>query len=328
MSSSHIRVLEHTGIGGNLNDLKIDRDDCVMIIDDLDVLERWTEGKNLELRRDRTLNSYLDNVAKGICQLLTGSPVLAFTALPLRCGLNAVAYNQDRCAISDGTTYGDLLFGPEFAGLRIGFWDRPAVNIPLLLLATRIVETLHDLNSVGEGQMEELTAAIERRWSAQRSRAFCTRSISALRQALGSNRVDLVIGGGAWLHRDEARFRTFVPKEGALLWLECASLLTATDNAGGSGLQSFARRLLDPNVQKEIAIGEEYSACPVIALPELWKEDKHDIRKIFVDETLDVVANDRHLRRAPKDQATWANWLKAWQRIKERSLYEDKATDQ
>lgn len=301
-----VHVLTHEGIQGPLWTLAlwergVDDDKAWeryfdIIIDDLDTLVRWHKTKQIKLFEceaqdcKQDLEELLNPISPGI-KLYTLEH--GFALVPIRCGVNAIAFNRDTYAEKslkkNLSSYKVLLKylcknGKTPGGLKLGLWDHAYSSLALLLVALGFRS---ELGMVHEAQSQDFEKLVTTNFIETENKPFKVYSdISKMAENLHQGRnIDVVLGGGSWLMSSKrTKIDSFVPKEGALLWVEAAGVLRSNRGNDWTKPMGWVKNLITPEAQEKLRETYPYTSCPVVdaVVKKLrYKHDNNDASKIF-----------------------------------------------
>ncbi len=335
-----ITVLTHEGLQGKIDSLEIwprndPRDDkgdsFELIIDDFDGLGEMLELEDIQLyrrryRRKGKFNSTIEALVSGTAN---------FYFIPIRCGLNAVAWNiAVDCKVAKVADVKAITDQAEY--LKIGLYDNMGASLPMLIQAIYERERifLQDEELLGKliQYLSQLQAEIQKTDGPNFKLFQLYSKIEDLGFALqNGTEVQVVLGGGAWLTNpqttDSPSVRVGLPGEKMLgmVWIEGAAVVGA--QPPDDHLEKFLEQhLLNDEYQKGLLIGPGYGCCPVTksALTELIKQDAElgsfssgarqtveEARAIFQPNGL--LAPRLLMRQTPKKVV---EWRRAWETIR------------
>src|SRR5579862_9518486 len=280
-----ISVVTHEGIHGKIGTLEMwprndprdeHGDPFELIIDDFDALSIMSTESSIQLEAKTPKGSQL--LLKHIAERLRiDAEDERFLFIPVRCGLNALAWNN-RYNLSNLARYSDVLdrVSPNF---RVAIYDNSGATLPILIRCLRD-EQLKKLDSVFEADgrdFDELFAVLEQHQTRLRrerpnAKLFSLyQQIDTLAQELQSGeRVQAVLGGGAWLANPKrmraATVSAAIPKEDyGFLWIEGCALLTGAHDDLDHILQFIEQEILSMSYQLSMIGARPYGSIPATA---------------------------------------------------------------
>jgi class 3 adenylate cyclase len=374
-----ITVLTHEGLRGKIDSLKIwprggecDGDSFEVLIDDFDGIHYLNSGIKERINfYQPTKNStksrsiIVDELQKRISDQdhFKGEGTFFFT--PIRCGLNAIAYNETAGDfLKSKRSYAEILNDScDDDGISLGLYENPWASLCVIADAyfrqidrkdtpASIYTTMDEENwRAATGWLLYLQKRFQRRGDST-SRLF--RLFSEIRTsslALQENRVNIFIGGGAWLGNSKYRvnypkkIKSMVPQGSrGYIWVEGATVLSEAISSKswniGQFEEDFDKTLLDEGYQDGLTIGLEYGATPVRessirklltdeGVARLFGSELDDLEdgpRATVDETRLIynvengriyISDNCRLRRRPRKDHL-RHWLDAWELIREK----------
>lgn len=285
LNTKGITVITHEGIHGKIGTLQIwprndprddEGDSFEIIIDDFDGLAIMSHEKSLDLTPRGRIN-----VSKEVSSALRlPAEREEFLFVPIRCGLNAIAWNTKHDFSKIGR-YAEIL--EQINGsFEVALYDNAGASLPVLLRC--LPEQYFRTKSVfdaGKDEFVELNKLLQvhqRRYrdriGNQEAKLFVLHpKIDQLAKELQyGDLVDVVLGGGAWL-ANPRRFpgkrelvASGIPKKDqGFLWVEGTALLRGAGTSEETKqIVEFLRDvLLDPEYQESLISAYPYGATPV-----------------------------------------------------------------
>ena len=197
--------------------------------------------------------------------------------IPVRCGLNDIVLNLElskdqlpnqTIALLEATS------GPNYPGLsysdfslekllvnnsdrKIGLWNWYLPTLSVLLL-TKGISPIEKIWQQTQQTIEEITEDIVK----NRNKFLLYDTPERATFGLENNEVWILFGGGTCLLPGDSelrkKFKSVIPEQGAILWVECASMLADSELS-----KSFIDFILQKDVQCKLANRRAYRACPV-----------------------------------------------------------------
>jgi class 3 adenylate cyclase len=280
-----ISVVTHEGIHGKIGTLEMwprndprdeHGDPFELIIDDFDALSTMSAENSIQLEAKAPKGSQL--LLRHISeQLLVDAEDEKFLFVPVRCGLNALAWNN-RYDLSNLSRYSEVL-GSVSPTFQIAIYDNSGATLPVLIRCLPD-ERLKKFKSVFEADSRDFELLYKvlgehqtRLQTERRDAKLFTlyQKIDPLALALQSGRrVHAVLGGGAWLANPK-RMPTMtvtaaIPKDDyGFLWIEGCALLTGAHDELDHILQFIEQEILSTNYQLSMIGARPYGSIPVTA---------------------------------------------------------------
>lgn len=315
LNARGVTVLTHEGLRGKIDSLRIwprngyeqaEADQFQFIIDDFDSLQAMHSEKIVSLAPG---NQQTDETL--VAPAFPDSQQFVF--IPIRCGLNAVAWHHRHGEIVERhSSYRETIehasADPRF---RIGLYDNVGASLSILVNAfCPDLEGDEVFSHDSEEHLERVKSELKKLQDLAGKNRKLFRlygGIERLSRALNADQIDAVLGGGAWLANPKAkdqRIRTHIPPESmGFLWIEGAALVSNLQG-GTRKLYEFLRdSVLTDSYQTSLMEGLPYCTCPVTVslIDRILKDDAiaqtdecsakqlifEDTRRIFEDtETL------------------------------------------
>ena len=286
LNTKGITVLTHEGIQGKIGTLQIwprndprdERGDPFeLIIDDFDGLSIMKAERALSLvDRSEHSSRLLQSL---VCDpLRTAAEEEDFLFVPVRCGLNALAWHN-RHDLSSINRYSDVLgrIGAEF---KVGLYDNSGAALPILLscLPESRLKHFNDVFEAGAEDFKALLALLrkhQKRVQNERRNAklfLLYHQIASLaRELQAGNRIQAVLGGGAWLANPKrmhaATVSSGIPKQSfGFLWMEGCALLTAAHAQAEYILDFIQQEILPAGYQTSLIGAQPYGSVPTASI--------------------------------------------------------------
>jgi len=375
LTQAGVTVITHEGINGKISTLQVwprsqkamERGDSFeMIIDDYDGLWAMVDQRTIDLIQPNDVDmaqqlpkileishGLLAAIDKGY-EHVGGTNRSPFYYLPVRCGLNAYAWNNEKCDLGAIDTYDDILVdGHARNGLAL--YDNPGASLPVLLSCLRAKLRrrgksfyLDDVFNATQEHFTELVKYLTKLQKKLEGRQLFQLydTIKALSRSLAFGNVKVVLGGGAWLIDDanvtisgsRPVVRSRRPKlDEAFLWVEGASLLQAALRNGQRPedyVDFLKRHLLGEGYQVLLPSADPYGATPAHAkiIERIIQAVQKDaevaaqtgteptINSTFL-ETAEIFKNPRELGekiRIRRKPTHLQDWVDCWARIRKQ----------
>lgn len=336
LNAKGITVLTHEGLAGKIDTLQIwprngsrkaGSDRFEFIIDDFDSLQAMSSNQVVSLHRPYQRE---DLIAPA---LATAVEEAAFDFIPIRCGLNAIAWHTtDGAEVPNHKSYRETIeHRRDNSDFRLAMYDNVGASLPVLINAFCPDET--DIFSIkDEKKLEHVITELtkcQRNASGPLFRLY--ERIDFLAHSLQVGRVHAVLGGGAWLasvDESEQDVASHIPAESyGFLWIEGAALLTAVDRNDTNKLRQFLRgSVLADAYQDALMNGLSYCSCPVTRhwIDRILSEDEQvsaltPARRLIYEDTKAIFRKSRMLSQKIRVRtlpALAGAWETKWNQIK------------
>jgi len=302
-----------------------------VVLADIEVMEHLCrmsdQAKSLQplpMRLDRYFDKFLQPMRDDAIKQDT-----LLYAVPVRFGVNAIAYNT-RLVISEVLHSYEVLFTDTSLKGRIGIWNwwLPIMGMVSKYLSTVSGSSLHGNPHpyrINDSQLDEVVQTIQ---SLTQQDPICYDNIIAAKRDLENGEVLLMLGGGESFVPFKEEGPTLksenvdwaIPKEGGLLWIECVGIFNGTDNQYMA--QRFIEFLLRDDIQKMIPTKGTYRSDVVLkeVMEKLSEVDKR-IHKVFHEDNIGKRRNGNILirRELPSEPESWQQkWTEATQQWRKR----------
>ncbi len=283
LNTKGITVVTHEGIQGKIGTLQIwplndprndTGDEFELIIDDFDGLSIMLEERTLLLEA-RTKHSSELLRAEVSDPLGVAAEREGFLFVPIRCGLNALAWNT-RHDLSRVKRFSEILSRIK-GSFKVALYDNGGASLPVLLrcLPQMRLKRIDDVFEADEDDFKALIRLLHRhqkRYQIERPKAklfTAYQKIDSLAKALQAGQsVHAVLGGGAWLANPQ-RVRSIavacgIPTDDiGFLWMEGCALLTAAHSQVDYILEFIKQEILAAGYQLSLISAHPYGATPV-----------------------------------------------------------------
>lgn len=255
-----------------------------------------------------------------------------YFGIPVRCGLNDIVLNLElskdklpeptiiQLEGSEGPRYNSLSYS-DFSlkklietnpsqPPRIGLWNWYLPTLSVILL-TKGISPVEAVWQQTREKIKEITDYIVD----HKDFFVLYDTPESATRGLSKNEVWILLGGGSCLLPDaqgaQRKFKSVIPREGAILWVECVSALTISDVELS---KSFIEFLLEKNVQIKLAEREAYRACPVTnqALNDIPARTAALAGKDSIFGTENRLRQDIYIRQLPP---RWRDWQDCWDSV-------------
>lgn len=285
LNTKGITVVTHEGVHGKIGTLQIwprneRRDDqgdpFEIIIDDFDGLSIMKELQTLDLTpHSNDFQKNISTVVSDALLALVGSEQFLF--VPVRCGLNALAWNKNTHPnLSRVTRYSEILDGIKSDGsLAVALYDNAGASLPVLLRCLPEDQfTSHDVFDASSHDLQAMLSMLRecqqqyQKVHPEAKMFLLYEKIQKLAYDLQYERVNAVLGGGAWLANPKWRpsetVVSGIPKDDqGFLWIEGAALLRDANPQVKNIIDFLLEEVLDINYQQSLISARPYGATPV-----------------------------------------------------------------
>ena len=307
-----LEILKHIPIG------EIHWDVVLADIEAMEVLCRHSDPAKRLLPLSVRLTSQFDRFLEPIRNATVRDGQQLF-AVPLRFGVNALAYNT-QCVVPELLYSYDRLFSDSAFRGKIGVWDwwLPNMGVISKYLAhgnsgDARIEYPFRLN---DQQIDEVFEKLELLTEQQPIRY---KNLNLIKDDLAKGNIWVVLTGGEWCVPrvgeviKSSNVDWLIPEEGGLLWIECLGVFQGSDQKDLS--QHFIEFLLTNGVQEKIRTSGAYRS-DVVVREVMDKLDDAEMRihKIFHTDNISHREASKLLirRERPEQPEVWQQkWDKA-----------------